>query len=164
MQGASQYPDNKCPMHPYALPSTLKIKFFWRRDLNRTSLSTQLSSSFFFFFFSSSRVCYPYGTAHILIFVSPCLQLCLVQIMSPCLLLYLIFIYYWFMVSSGSWPHCIEQVSCVLSVSTASNYCLSPFFFLFFFIVCFFFFLTKVWNLPYLLDRFGIIPDNKYPV
>ena len=28
----------------------------------------------------------------------------------------------------------------------------------------FFFFLTKVWNLPYLLDRFGIIPDNKYPV
>ena len=95
VQDASQYPDNKCPMHPYALPSTLKIKFFWRKDLNRTSLSTQLSSSFFFFFFlSSSRVCYPYGTAHILIFVSPCLQLCLVQIMSPCLLLYLIFIYY----------------------------------------------------------------------
>ena len=24
--------------------------------------------------------------------------------------------------------------------------------------------LAKVWNLPYLLDRFGIIPDNKYPV
>ena len=128
MQGASQYPDNKCPMHPYALPSTLKIKFFWRKDLNRTSLSTQLSSPFFFFFFSSSRVCYPYGTAHILIFVSPCVQLCLVQIMSLCLLLYLIFI----MVSSRSWPHCIEQVLCVLTVSTASNYCLSHIFFFFF--------------------------------
>ena len=49
VQGASQYPDNKkCPMHPYALPSILKIKFCWRKDLNRTYFSTQLSLSFFF--------------------------------------------------------------------------------------------------------------------
>ena len=67
------------------------------------------------------------------------------------------------MVSSRSWPHCIEQVLCVLSVSTASNYCLSH---------IFFFFdqgmesapIGRHENLPYLLDRFGIIPDNKYPV
>ena len=145
-------------MHPYALPSTLKIKFFWRKDLNRTSLSTHL---FFFFFFSSTQISYPYGTAHILIFVSPSLQLCLVQIMSLCLLLYLIFIYYWFMVSSRSWPHCVEQVLCCF-VGLYSKQLL---------FVCFFLYqgmesapIGRHENLPYLLDRFGIIPDNKYPV
>ena len=67
------------------------------------------------------------------------------------------------MVSSRSWPHCIEQVLCCF-VGIYSKQLLFFFFFFFFYQGMESAPIGRHENLPYLLDRFGIIPENKYPV